>query len=471
MAREGRLFSHTVMLGASSALCKIFSLCFLPFLTRALTPAQFGEVEIFVSTAVLLLPITGFYAPQALFRFYADQERGAVRAGAWLLLIGTVSTAALIPLFSRSGGVTYPFLLLFYVLSSVLHSFLAQLLRAKGAFGLFALQQGFCTVATLLLQLTFLALVPSAVLAYLLGVISGDLITFFILLIPLWGDLRRCDRAHRTLVLRMLRYALPLIPTALLFWVMTTAERYFLLHFHGERALGIYAAAGRFPALIGFACSVFFEVWHYVAIRETGGEGALFDGIFALLLPTLFGAGILLAIAAPLWVRVFLAREYAAAARILPLLSLSAVCAGLSHFLDSVYTVRMHSHFSLGTISCAAAFHVLCCFFLIPRGGVMGAALSSALSFAVLLFLRLWHTARELAFERRTGSTFFTLICFFAFAILYAMGMEVPGCIFALGALAIQGRAGLFALRFLQKRTRLFLCGREKRGKSIEKMP
>ena len=157
MAREGRLFSNTLLLGASAAACKLLSLLLLPLYTDALTPAEFGVVEIFVTTAVLLIPLVTLYAPQAMFRFCTQGELGAAYAGGFLLLSGIAFLLFLIPIaafFNVSSA--YRWFLFFYIFASAMRTWAAQLLRARGAFGLFSLQQCFCTVLTVLLQILFL---------------------------------------------------------------------------------------------------------------------------------------------------------------------------------------------------------------------------------------------------------------------------------------------------------------------------
>ncbi|MBO7341222.1 MAG: hypothetical protein J6U87_00930, partial [Clostridia bacterium] len=157
MAREGKLFSNTLLLGVSAAVGKALSLFLLPFFTAALTPAEFGVCEILVSTALLLTPLFSMYAPQATFRFFAQGERGAVRVGALMLGVGVTLFTLLSPLLGRIAVLQpYRVILYVFVLASLARSFASHILRARGEFLLFAIQQLFCSVLTALLQLFFL---------------------------------------------------------------------------------------------------------------------------------------------------------------------------------------------------------------------------------------------------------------------------------------------------------------------------
>ena len=461
MEREKRLFSGTLLLGISAAFGKIVSLCLLPFFTSALTPSAFGVTEIFISIAALLMPLASLYAPQATFRFLAQGERAAVRTGAILLGSGLLLFAGFIPLVGRFEILRpYRFLLYFYVCASLLRSFLAHILRARGCFGIYALQQSFCAILTATLQALFLVATPLGAAGYLLGILLGDGATFLILLFCFFPFSEKGEVPTRALRSKMLRYALPLMPAALLWWTMGAVEKYVLLYYHGEASMGIYAVAGRFPALIGFATGIFLEVWHYAALQSSKeSEGELFGRVYALLLPFAIGVGVGVSALSPWLISVALASGYADAARVVGLLSLGAVCAGLSCFLDSIYTLRFRTGYSFFTAFLAAGVNVLLSFLLVPRWGIVGAAASGALSFSFLFAVRLWQTSRLLPFsryeKRSTLSLLFLLIGGLLMASKYTAFATVMVLISLLPVITLFLKAQLF----LYKRVRAFLSG------------
>ena len=262
----------------------------------------------------------------------------------------------------------------------------------------------------------------------------------------------------------MLRYALPLMPAALLWWTMGAIEKYFLLYYHGAASMGVYAVAGRFPALIGFATGVFLEVWHYTALQtKKENEGELYGHVYALMLPFAIGAGVAVSVIAPFLILRVLASAYSEATRALGLLCLGAVCAGLSSFLDSIYTLRLRSVYSLLSALGAAMLHVLLSLLFVPRWGIVGAAASGAIAFAGLFFLRLWHTARMLAFPRHTRKSALSL------AFLLISGIGMAGGYLALSLVmafvALLPMMGLLrrAIRFLYHRTYVLLSNALKR--------
>lgn len=472
MEKEGKLFSNTLLLAFASMLSKTITFFMLPLYTAAMDPAAFGVADILVSTAVLLLPIVSLHAPETMFRFRMNGERGALFTGGLFLLIGLLAFGACVPLLSFSAVLRpYRLVLYLYVAASLCRSFLAHVLRADGAFGLYALQQVFCTLLTVLLQLLLLKVLQRGVSGYLAAVILADALTFAALLPYLLSHVREETRPSAPLRRRMARYALPMIPGTVLWWVTSVSDRYLVLLYCGEAATGIYAAAGRLPGLVTLAIGIFMEAWHYAALRaDKQREGELFGRIFALLLPVLVAMGVAVMLLARPVVSLFLARDFVEAATLVPLLVFGAVCAGLANFLCSIYTLRMRSFAALATGIFPTAANVLLALFLIPRYGALGAALASAVAFALLLAVRLWHTGRLLRFPRHTLRLTLSLSLLFLSAVLLGTGHSAAGYVAAGGALLPVFSLGVRAFAFLWRRGIAFLKNFKKMGEYRKKV-
>ena len=193
--------------------------------------------------------------------------------------------------------------------------------------------------------------------------------------------------------------------------------------------MGLYAVAGRFPSLIGFAAGVFLEVWHYAALQsDQGEEGVLFGRIYALLLPLMLVAGVAIFLLSPFLITRTLASEYGEAVRAVGFLCAGAVCAGLASFLDSVYSLRLSSLSSMLTALSSVVCNLLLSLLLIPRLGMVGAAAAGTLSFAFLFLLRLVDTARLLRFPRYIKRSTVALF------LLFSSGGLMAGKRYALAA-------------------------------------
>ena len=72
----------------------------------------------------------------------------------------------------------------------------------------------------------------------------------------------------------MLTYCVPLIPTAVFWWIMGVSDRYLVKWFVGSDANGIYAVAYKIPTILTILATVFMDAWQLSAIAESGDRRA-----------------------------------------------------------------------------------------------------------------------------------------------------------------------------------------------------
>lgn len=454
MSKKGRLLSHIAVLGIGAVLSKAAVFFMMPIYTAHLTPADFGTADIVVNTAVLLLPFVSLSAPEAVFRFAAGgyDEQAVVTVGKKLLKIGFLILMVALPFLSLFE-ILRPFLLhlLCYVLFSVIHGFLSHLLRARGQYGLYAVQQVFCTLTTVALAFLFLPVLDMGVGGYLMAIFLSDALTAAIL----WGYLRRDggatgSQAPKGLLRSMLRYAIPLIPTATLWWILAVSDHYILLFFHGEAQTGVYAAAGKLPALLTFAAGVFLEAWHFAAIREgEESRGKLFERIYGALLPVLILFVLALILFSRLLVDVIFAAEFEGAAVYVPFLSVAAMFSALSSFLGSVYVVKLRSGASLLTALVGGIVNVALDLAWIPAHGAIGAMSATLISYIAVFLWRAAHCYRVMPFSQRLGKLTFSTVLLVLASLLIIGERRAPATACGILAFLPFGREIDDSVRFL----------------------
>ena len=168
----------------------------------------------------------------------------------------------------------------------------------------------------------------------------------------------------------MLAYCVPLIPTAVFWWIMGVSDRYLVKWFVGSDANGIYAVAYKIPTILTILATVFMDAWQLSAIAESGDRRAqarfyarVWDAFFSAV--CLCAGGIIAF--SPLLIRLLAAESYYDAWRYIPILTLSMIAAAFSNFMGSVYVVTKKSTASLWTSLAAAAANIALDLFLIPR--------------------------------------------------------------------------------------------------------
>ena len=204
----------------------------------------------------------------------------------------------------------------------------------------------------------------------------------------------------------MLTYCVPLIPTAVFWWIMGVSDRYLVKWFVESDANGIYAVAYKIPTILTILATVFMDAWQLSAIAESGDRRAqarfyarVWDAFFSAV--CLCAGGIIAF--SPLLIRLLAAESYYDAWRYIPILTLSMIAAAFSNFMGSVYVVTKKSTASLWISLAGAAANIALDLFLIPRIGVQGAAAATFLGCLLVFLMRTASAGRLLPFRLAGG--------------------------------------------------------------------
>ena len=254
MDKYKKLLSNTIVFAIGTFASKALVFLLMPLYTRVLTNEQYGSADLIVQTANLLIPFVSAGLFNAVIRFGLGKNsdrRGVFSICIVSIMCGFMLLLAASPLLSNIQGISgYTSLICAYVLCSCLHSICAQFIRARQMVRLFAIDGIFCTVLTILFNILFLVVFDMGVMGYVLATVLADIIcaVSLFLVASLWKyfDLRSINKP---LALSMLKYALPLIPTSVFWWITNVSDRYMVTYMVSLEAEGLYAAAYKIPTI------------------------------------------------------------------------------------------------------------------------------------------------------------------------------------------------------------------------------
>lgn len=305
-----------------------------------------------------------------------------------------------------AGSRSFGALLAAFILAACVHALCAQFIRAEGHTTLYAVQGLLNTALYIALNELFLTVFCWGVMGYLLSTVAADCLSalFLICRERLWRQFRPVPSA--ALWRQMLAYCVPLIPTAVFWWIMGVSDRYLVKWFVGSDANGIYAVAYKIPTILTILATVFMDAWQLSAIAESGDRRAqarfyarVWDAFFSAV--CLCAGGII--VFSPLLIRLLAAESYYDAWRYIPILTLSMIAAAFSNFMGSVYVVTKKSTASLWISLAGAAANIALDLFLIPRIGVQGAAAATFLGCLLVFLMRTVSVRRLLPFRLAGG--------------------------------------------------------------------
>ena len=403
-----KLFSNTLIFAIGSFGSKLLVLILVPLYTAALSPDQYGTVDLVAQTANILLPIFTLSAADAALRFGLDAKTDEQRSGVYTTLLGLVAAglaimALIFPPISKLGYLDgFTLILYVYVWTAALKQLNATFVRSLEKVKLFAFDGVLTTFLMILFNILFLLKFKWGMTGYLLAIILSDLSSsvFLFLAAGLYKYVR--PRSFSLSALKdMLRYCAPLVPTTLLWLVTSISDRFIITYFHGQGMNGINTVAYKIPTIVTTVFTMFSQAWNMSAIQENREEGreSFYTRVFSFNQSFMYvlAAGILL-INRPL-TYVWVNSAYHEAMLYSPILTLATVFTCFNVFLGSVYIAEKRTKRSFATSLAAGVINIVLNFILIPKFGIYGAAGATFAAYFSVFFFRLFDTEKIIRFE------------------------------------------------------------------------
>lgn len=406
----------------------------MPVYTYSLATSEYGNFNLIVQTANLLLPLITVGMTQAIIRFGVDRAYRRTDVFSISMFCTAIAFLGLLcfsPLLGKLNFVgNYLLLLMLYILMSCFRQICSQFTRAKGATKLFALDGMISTFTNCLFTVIFLLGFHMGVLGALLAIILSDFLSILFLFwaaslykyIRIFGIMKTTFRG-------MLRFALPLIPTQILWWIVSVSDQYMVAFMISDSANGIYAAAYKIPTILMVVATIFMDAWQISAVQENNADRArFFTRVFNAYQTIMLFASACLIPFSKLLTRILVSDSYYDSWRYIPFLIIATAFCNLVNFTGSVYMVEKRSVASLVTAIIGAVVNCVLNVILIPLIGIQGAAIATFISYFVVFVIRVIHTRQfiHIRFNTLRFSVNFLLIL----AQVLIMIFEVPGWIF-----------------------------------------
>lgn len=405
MDKYKKLFSNTIIFAIGTFSSKLLSLLMVRFY-QAYIP-EYGLSDMILIVANFLIPIaTLCIAAEGIMRFGLDKEYDNSQVftnGIFTVILGMTGLAVLFPimnfvhLFDGYGMLIYVF-----VYTSSFRTLCSYFIRARGLVKLFAFDGILTTITLVLFNILFLAVFKMGVHGYILSIILSD--TLSIVFLTIFAGLPRYIKPKNLnikLWKAMLKYSIPLIPTTILWIVISGSDRFFIREMISDNANNLYTAANRLPLLISTGSMFFTQAWHMSAITENNTKGyeKFYGKVFGSYQSLMYmaTAGIIL-LSKPI-VHIWFDPKYYEAYKYIPLLLLGILFMCLGSYLSSIYAVTKQSVNSLATSGIAGIVNIALNIILIPIWGIQGAGFATMASYAICFFIRVVDTRRYVPFD------------------------------------------------------------------------
>ncbi len=389
--------------GLAAAASPLISLVLTPFLAHNLTPTDYGVLAILNTAMSLIGGITQLGLSSAFFRAYnydypEQRDRRAVIATTTTLLCLISLLAMFASIFlapqlaqlllgseryaldvSLAGGVillqnlTVPGLAWQRAEN---RPFLYSLLSLSNLLG--------TLLATLLLVGIWRGGVIGAIIANGLGYACIVLCTLPIIFF------RKGIKIRLDIMRNMLAFGVPLVLSFVSYWILQLSDRYLLSLFTSLAQTGRYTVAYTLgSAISAVVIGPFTLAWpttmFSIAKREDAAE--VFQRIFRWMSLFLLLAAFGLALAGVFLLDLLFPRTYDSAAPVIPIVAISIVFYGMYYIFSIGINIKRKTWLASIYIGVAALLNIALNLVLIPSYGIIGAAASTFLAYAVLAML------------------------------------------------------------------------------------
>ena len=392
-----RLVRHSAIYGIGGLVSRILAVILLPLYTHYLPPDAYGRVESVTAATAVLSIVLQMGISSAFFRFYFDSKEPAqrlvvVRTSFWFTM--GMSTLGLVlglvfatpvghalglghdPSLVRAGAVG--------LWAQTNYQQLTALFRVEERSVAYAFASLANVLITIAAMVVFVAVLNWGAVVLVVGNFIGTLAVYFVLLAYRREQLGL--QFDRPLLRKMQSFGLPLVPSALALWVINFVDRRFVIHYNGLAEAGIYSAAIKVASVITFVVIAFRTAWPAFAysIEDDGQARRTYAFVLTYLLTFASWLSLALGALAPWLVELLANSRYQRADKGVALLAFAfAVYAGYTVLaIGSGRARRTQLNWLVTGIGAAA--NVALNFWLIPRYGMVGAAISTAASYVVL---------------------------------------------------------------------------------------
>jgi O-antigen/teichoic acid export membrane protein len=381
---------HSLIYMAGWGITALIRLGMLPVFTRYLGQQDYGIISILDTSVELLRILCALGFSSAIVRFYNDSaevgyRRSVMATGACFSLLTAIIFAFAIFPFSKpitelilgKGGSVLFFQLSFAtILCNVLRSVADSYLTVNKWSMQYIIINTIQVVVQAVLNLYLVVYCDLGV----LGMLAGNLVTAFIFsfCLYLFVVARNGMFINSTIILPMLRYSLPLVPTVLAAAAMHNLDRFFIRHFSTMNEVGLYSLAYQFPFMvITIFMNSFVRIWETSSIYEIAKSSDAthqYARICTYFMTILAYALAILAVMSDTVLKVFAAPSYFAAHVFIPIISLGVWGYALHTFVRVRVNLTKMTHLFTINYMLTLVYNVALNFLLIPKWGALGAA-------------------------------------------------------------------------------------------------
>lgn len=416
----------TLVIGIAHVLVALSRIILLPLLTKTLGAHDYGIWTQIQVTISLGLGVIGLGLPYAVTRFLpAKTKKEELQEEFWSVfcIVALTTLVVSLILIAAAGFIAEAFfegateivritglIVLVWSLNGVLLS-LFRALRQMKRYALFTIADAYAQVGLL----SFLVLNGHGLLSIVLAILAIRTALFLPLFLLIKSQIG-IKKPQFSKIKEYLNFGLPTLPGNIAGWVVASSDRYIIGYFWGAASVGAYSAAyalGTIPsmlsALLSFilvpATSKLYDERRFDEVRNHLRYSLKY--FLMMLIPFVFGAAML----SKQVLRIFSTPEIASQGYfVVPLVALGTLLVGASGVIGQILILVKKTKVVGMLWIIAATVNLGLNVLLIPNIGILGAAITTLIAYALALGIATYYSGREFRFGIEWSFVFKSLV-------------------------------------------------------------
>lgn len=390
---------------------RIVSFVLLPIYTNYLEPSEFGIADLIVSTVNLLLPVLTLEVQDAVMKYSLDgteNKKNVFSTGINLSIIGSVLLLTGELILYQTGWIHLPlyvlgYIFLIYVIDSInviISYFCRGLDKIKAL-----------TYGSIISSITSFACGILLVVVFNLGLhgyLCTNIIANLISTLYMYFSVQMNDyyeiKFDKNTTIKMIKFSLPLIISALSWWVNNASDKYILSYFTGTALVGVYAVSSKIPNILSNFGIVIAKAYSMSAIKEFDKEdrdGFLGESYSMICAGIVIGCSGLLLLNIPL-AKILFSKDFFEAWKYVPFLLISIVFNQMALSCQNIFIAQEKTKVISKTALAGAIVNTAFNLALIPKFGALGASIATAVGFFTVWISRYWLLKKEVKIKNQS---------------------------------------------------------------------
>lgn len=396
MSRGKELIKNTGILMIAKISTQFVSFLLLPLYTALLSTSEYGEIDIYTSMTMIVIPFLTLQLEMGLFRFFITESSRESRKK----IISTSFCIIAVILCVASGifwicanllDLKYSDYIFVFYISQTISTVLLQVCRAYGNNKAYGIASFISSSLAVCLNVLFVAGFHWKVEGILLSSTIAQLVSALYIILAThvfrYFEFHSFDKSTGK---KLLSYSVPLVFNQISSWTINYSDRVIILSAWGTSANGIYSLANKFSNITNTFFNVFNVAWTENVVRCMGDKDGsdYISKMFSLIYNVYFAliTGIINLL--PFFFSILVNENYYEAYGQVPVLLLAIFFSGMAATIGSVYIAYSKTKEVSITTILAGLCNIVVHLALLKSCYLYAASISTLVSFSLLFIYR-----------------------------------------------------------------------------------